>query len=76
MRPPFDEYEIERARLFRFDMTPEEILKASRKKIPKRSKAESLAILEEALFEAKKQGNKRRIDALKLSIKRIKAIKN
>jgi len=40
----------------------------------KKSKSESLASLEEALFVAEKDGNKRKQDAIKAMIKKIKKI--
>lgn len=42
------------------------------KNVKKKSKSESLAALEESLFEAEKSGNKKAQDAIKAIIKTIK----
>ena len=58
-----------------FYMTPEEIFKKSVKKIKPKTKAESLAQLEEDLFKATQEGDTKKQKQIKAIIKRIKNLK-
>lgn len=56
-------------------MTPEEIFKKSVKTIKPKTKAESLAQLEEDLFKATQEGDTKKQKQIKAIIKRIKNLK-